>query len=82
MISQELDGAAVLLSAAGDEMLTLNPVGTLVWRVLDRPRTVPEIVTEVRPMLAGAADVDLDGDVTAFVHDLETRDLVERVPAG
>ena len=37
VVLQVVDDRAFLLDASGTEMIVLNPVGTMVWEVLDAP---------------------------------------------
>ena len=53
VIYDVLDGHAVLLDPSATKMLTLNPVGTLVWRHLDDDRTCAELVTLIIPLVRG-----------------------------
>ena len=62
-----LDGHAVLLDPGATKMLTLNPVGTLVWRHLDDNRTCAELVTLIMPLVQGVTAEQLQVDVTAFL---------------
>lgn len=53
----------------------LNDVGTVVWELLEEPCTLDDLVAGVRERFADAPD-SVGDDVTAFVHDLVTRDLL------
>ncbi len=66
---------AVLLDAAGRELITLNPVGTMVWNELDGRRDVDTIAADLLPHFTG---VDLDvlrADIAAFTDELVTLGL-------
>ena len=65
-----LDGHAVLLDPGAAKMLTLNPVGTLVWRHLDDDRTCAELVTLMIPKVRGVTAEQLEVDVDAFLDEL------------
>jgi hypothetical protein len=65
-----LDGHAVLLDADATKMLTLNPVGTLVWRHLDDDRTCADLVTLLLPKLQGVTAEQLEDDIASFLRDL------------
>jgi coenzyme PQQ synthesis protein D (PqqD) len=59
---------------------SFNGTGTLIWKLLESPRTVAELVTAV----AEAYEVDLaraERDVTDFVSEMKSAGLVE-VPAA
>ncbi len=67
----EVTGArAVLLDPDGTELITLNPVGTLVWDAIDG-RTPDEIADLLHPQFEGVTREQLAIDVRAFLDDLE-----------
>ena len=70
VISDELDGHAVLLDQSAVRMVTLNPVGTLVWQLLDDDRTCAELSTLLLPKVRGVTPEQLEIDVASFLHDL------------
>lgn len=53
----------------------LNPVGALIWELMDGRRSVPEIAGELRSRVEDPPD-DVDAVVERFVEDLRRRDLV------
>jgi coenzyme PQQ synthesis protein D (PqqD) len=72
---QILAGEAVIVSMETKVMRGLNPVGSLVWELIDGRRTVDEIVAVV------VREFDVDPstateDVEAFVGDLLDKGLV------
>lgn len=66
----ELDGHAVLLDRSAVKMLTLNPVGTLVWGLLDDDRTCAELTALLLPKVRGVDAEQLETDVAAFLAEL------------
>lgn len=66
----ELDGYAVLLDPSAVRMLTLNPVGTLVWQLLDDDRTCAELTTLLLPKVRGVTAEQLEIDVASFLNEL------------
>jgi hypothetical protein len=70
VIYEELDGHAVLLDRNAVRMVTLNPVGTLVWQLLDDDRTSAELVTLLRPKVRGVTVEQLETDVASFMEEL------------
>lgn len=70
VVGDVLDGHAVLLDPDAAKMLTLNPVGTLVWRHLDGDRTCAELVTLLLPNLQGVTAEQLEDDIAAFLREL------------
>jgi hypothetical protein len=71
-----LDGHAVIIDPGAVEMLTLNPVGTLVWQHLDDARTQDELVAAVLPLVTGVTEAQLAADVATFVQGLLDDGLV------
>lgn len=71
---------AVLVDPQGTELITLNPVGTLVWEALDGRREPDDIASHVLPRLTGVALEDLRGDVAVFLSELHTAGLVMEAP--
>ena len=70
VIYDEIDGHAVLLDRNAVRMVTLNPVGTLVWELLDDQRSSGELVTLLRPKVRDVTVEQLETDVAAFLDEL------------
>lgn len=68
--SEELNGHAVLLDRSAARMLTLNPVGTLVWRLLDDDRSCAELTTLLLPKVRGVTAEQLEVDLASFLDEL------------
>jgi hypothetical protein len=66
----ELDGHAVILDRSAVTMLTLNPVGTLVWQLLDDDRTCAELTALLLPKVRGVTAEQLEIDVASFLNEL------------
>jgi hypothetical protein len=67
----------VLVEPTGEEIITLNPIGSLVWQSLGASETVADVVATVH---AAHEDVPLEritADVHAFVAQLADAGLVE-----
>ena len=76
VIYDELQGHAVLLDRGSVKMLTLNPVGTLVWQLLDVDRTHEELVTLLLPKVRGVTAEQLAIDVAPFLDELVAAGVV------
>jgi hypothetical protein len=61
---------AVILAAAGDELITLNRVGTVVWLSLDHPRSADEIVANLSDAFPGVSAATLEADVECFIDEM------------
>lgn len=73
---RELDGEAILLDPKEGCSYNLNPVGTLIWKLLDGQHTTGDIIAavceayEVEPEQAGQ-------DVELLLNDLRANKLID-----
>jgi hypothetical protein len=66
---------AVLLDPDGSELITLNPVGTIVWDAIDG--LPPDAIADlVHPHFEGVTKEQLTTDVRAFLDDLEALGVI------
>ena len=74
-----VDGRAMLVDPSGAELITLNPVGTLVWEALadERRLTVDVLIDRIRPQLSDVTREQLVQDLSQFVQELADSGLVE-----
>ena len=77
-----VDERAVLLDPEGVELITLNPVGTLVWQLLEPPRAPEAIVDDLIGRFPDVPVETLRADVDGFLSDLSERGLVSGNDAG
>jgi hypothetical protein len=70
VVYEIVDGQAVLVDADGREMITLNPVGTLIWQALDGESDSAALVERLLPQLEGVTGDQLQNDVAAFLREL------------
>ena len=75
VFSEEFEGWGVLLNPDSGAVLQLNPVGVVVWNLLDGQRSLDEIVAGVRERCAEVPD-GVAQDVGAFVGTLVERGFV------
>jgi hypothetical protein len=73
VVFEVVDGRAILVDPAGTELITLNPVGTLVWDALAEPRDERDIVDELSGRFRAVAPDELARDCARFLDEL--RDL-------
>jgi hypothetical protein len=76
VLSEILEGKAMLVAPDGTELITLNPTGTAVWDALgdlDDPAAIASRLHETRPDVA--LDV-LETDVRSFLAELEEASVV------
>ena len=61
---------AVLLDASGTELITLNPVGSLVWNELDGARDADELAADLHGRFTSVGLGELRDDISAFLDEL------------
>lgn len=76
ILTASVDGELVMMSIQAGNYYSIGGIGTLVWELLDRPRTLDELVDAV------VADYDVErarcaADVAAFVDELLGLNLIE-----
>jgi hypothetical protein len=71
-----VDGRAMLIDAAGTEIITLNPVGSLVWTALDGKRDVAALADHLLPELQGVSRAELERDIADFASELAASNLI------
>lgn len=76
MLAEDVDGNVVLITAAGDELLDLNPTGSAVWRALGAGADLDAIVATVRDAFPDAPADALATDVSTFLAELVEAGLV------
>ena len=77
-----VDGRAILIDSSGTELITLNPVGTLVWNALDGERDVAAVADHLLPTLEGVTKDQLETDVSSFLDEMSKEGLVVEADAG
>jgi hypothetical protein len=61
---------AVLLDPGGTELITLNPVGTLIWDAIDGVQ--PDAITDLLlPQFEGVSREQFANDIRTFLEELE-----------
>ncbi len=80
-VSSDLAGdRAIVLDASGTELITLNPVGTIIWQSLEAgPSTVDAATDHLAATFTAVPRDQLAADVTEFVDSLLAAGLI--VPA-
>ena len=77
-----VDGRAILIDAKGTELITLNPVGTLVWNALDGQRDAGAVADHLLPGFEGVTRSQLEADVVKFLGEMSDEGLVVEADAG
>ena len=73
---------AVLLNPSGKVLITLNPVGTVVWQLLDEPRDAGEVAAALGAAFPDVPIAKLEEDADRFLAELAASDLVVDDAAG
>jgi hypothetical protein len=79
VVSEVVDGEAVLLNLTSGVYFALNSVGTRVWQLVQEPRSAESLQSILLAEFEVAPDV-LRADLATVLEDLLDRGLVERVP--
>ena len=75
VLREEFDDWAILFDPDTGNTFGLNPLGVLVWRLLDGRHTVAEIAAAVREKDADVPD-EVEGHIEAFVQNARRLGLV------
>jgi hypothetical protein len=78
VMSETIDGKAVLIDASGRELITLNQVGSVVWDAIDGRRGQAELVDVLGARFPDVAADRLAADVDAFLNALAAAGLIRR----
>ncbi len=72
-----VDDQAILIDGEGRELITLNPVGTLVWVALDGTVTEQGLVEILASRFPEVERSRLAADIDTFLSELRELDLLE-----
>jgi len=75
------DGEAVMLHLGTGAYHGVNPTGSMIWSLLERPRSEADLAHELRGLVDDTPD-DLRSIVASFLKSLGERDLVAAGPDG
>ncbi len=76
VLSEIVDGRAMLVAPDGTELVTLNPTGTAVWDALADMTDPSEIAARLHETRTDVALDVLESDVRSFLTELEGSALV------
>lgn len=76
VVYEVVDDQAVLVDPDGIELLTLNPVGTLVWEALDGRRDAGALAAALIGRFTGVTLEALTADIAGFLAEVEAAGLV------
>lgn len=72
------EGEGVLLHLQSGQYHGLNPVGLVIWELLEQPSTAADVVARLRDRVEDPPP-SLEDDVMSFLTSLRERDLVTPV---
>jgi hypothetical protein len=78
VVYEVVDGQAVLVDPDGVELITLNPVGTVVWEALDGEREASELAADLVDRFDGVSRSQLEVDIAEFLTEVDAVGLVSR----
>ena len=76
VLHQVVDGRAMLIPPAGDEVIVLNPTGSAVWDALADEGDLESLAERLQRAHPAVAADAIRGDVTTFLAELEGAGLV------
>ena len=79
VVHDRVGDRVVLIDAQGQELITLNPVGALVWQAMDGNRDIAAIAAMVHGAVDGGELDVVNRDVQAFIRELVAEGLVVEV---
>lgn len=78
VLHQDVDGIVVLVTAAGDQLIDLNPAGSVAWLAIGDGADPDELVAAVRSTFPDAPPEAVTVDVATFLDELHAAGLIER----
>jgi hypothetical protein len=76
VLSEVIGDKAALVNPEGTELLTLNPVGSIVWEALPEAGKVEELVACVTAACENVPAAQVAADVSGFLDELQRLGLI------
>ena len=70
VIFEVVDGRAVLVDPTGSELITLNPVGSMIWGAMTEPTNADAIAAKLLPEFEDVTHEQLHADIVTFIDEL------------
>ncbi|MCK5135657.1 MAG: PqqD family protein [Bacteroidales bacterium] len=70
-----VDNEAVILGIKSGEYFGLNDIGTVLWKMLDHPVKVSDLITELVETYSGT-EKTIRADVIEYISALHSKDLI------
>lgn len=75
VLREEFDDWAILFNPDTAEAVGTNPVGVVVWKLIDGKRTLKEIIAKIQEEFVDVPDA-AEKDVIVFIKDLTERGFI------
>jgi hypothetical protein len=76
VLTETAGDRAILLGADNQEIITLNPVGSVIWGLLDQDRDADELVALVIERFPDAPAAQVPENVSDFLRELDAAGLL------
>lgn len=80
ILASKVEEEIILMSMEDDAYITLNPVASRIWELLESPRTLEELVALLMEEFE-VGEEDCQRDVRDFLEDMSNRRLIREVEA-
>jgi hypothetical protein len=70
VVFEVVDGRAVLVDPTGSELITLNPVGSMIWAALEQPANADTLTERLLPEFEDVTHDQLHADIVEFLTEL------------
>ena len=76
LVGRQVDDGLVLVSPQEGEVKVLNPIGAVIWHLIDGERTIESIETQLATHFNGVPAEQIKVDLDRFVTDLIAKELL------
>lgn len=73
---KDLNGASVLMNAEKEDFFGVNPVGTRIWQLLEKPVSCEEVVHSLQEEYE-VSEEECESHTKEFMTDLLSRGLIQ-----
>jgi len=73
---QIADGKAVVMLAVNSNIFTLNEIGTVIWELLDTPKSIEELVSGTQKKFPEDNQETILEDILEFIKECLTEQLL------
>lgn len=72
----ESDDWAFLYNPDTDDMVGINPIGVMIWKLIDGKKSVVDIANACKEQCSGIPD-DIENQINDFLQDLNKHKMLE-----